>query len=125
MLSEVEMVCDEVAILNKGTLVTQGSVYDLTTSKQRYKSDVSITDSDLVDQIKQKVQSATSQNGSLELEVSGTEQLNEIIDLLRQNSLLIRGIAPFKQTLEESFFQAIQSAEMSDLNEVFQNGKNN
>lgn len=125
LLSEVEMVCDEVAILNKGTLVTQGSVFDLTTSKQRYKIDVTIDNSDLVQQIKEKVLSVNAQNGSLELEVSGTEQLNEIIDLLRQNSLLIRGIAPFKQTLEESFFQAIQSAEMSDLNEVFQNGMKN
>ena len=125
LLSEVEMICDEVAILNKGTLVTQGSVTDLTTSKLRYKIDVSISDSSLVKQIQDQVLAAEAQNGSLELEVSGTEQLNEIIDLLRQNSLLIRGIAPFKQTLEESFFQAIQSAEMSDLNEVFQNGKNN
>jgi len=124
LLSEVEMICDEVAILHKGTLVTQGSVSELTTSNQRYKIDAAIKDSTLLDQIQKKVSFVERVNNSLNIDVSSSEQLNEIIDFLRQNSILIEGISPQKQTLEESFFQVIKNSEYSDLNKVFLSNSN-
>jgi len=124
LLSEVEMICDEVAIVHKGTLITQGSVEELTTSNQRYKIDAASKDSTLLDQIQKKVSFVECVNNSLNIEVSSPEQLNEIIDLLRQHSILIEGIAPQKQTLEESFFQVIKNSEYSDLNKVFLSNSN-
>lgn len=124
LLSEVELICDEVAILHKGVLVTQGSVSELTTSNQRYKIVASIEDSSLINQIETRVSFIECVNDSLHIDVSSPEQLNEIIDLLRQNSILIKGIEPQKQTLEESFFQVIKNSEYSDLNEVFLSNAN-
>ncbi len=119
LLSEVEMICDEVAILNKVVLITHGSVAELTTSNKRYQIEVNSDASFLSSQIKKKTSFVNFSNSSIEIEVTSPEQLNGIIDLLRKNSLLISEISPRRQTLEDSFFQAIKNSELSDLNEIF------
>lgn len=119
LLSEVEMICDEVAILNKGMLLRQGTVQELTISDQRYRLQASVKDAELMQQIRARASFAEANNGHLDLVVSGPEPLNEIIDLLRQHRTLIQAIIPHRQTLEESFFQTIQGTETADFNMVF------
>ena len=119
LLSEVEMICDEVAILNKGMLLRQGTVQELTISDQRYRLQASVKDAELMQQIRARASFAEANNGHLDLVVSGPEPLNEIIDLLRQHRTLIQAIIPHRQTLEESFFQTIQGTETTDFNMVF------
>lgn len=119
LLSEVEMICDEVAILNKGMLLRQGTVQELTISDQRYRLQASVKDAELMQQIRARASFAEANNGHLDLVVSGPEPLNEIIDLLRQHRTLIQAIIPHRQTLEESFFQTIQGTDTTDLNLVF------
>lgn len=119
LLSEVEMICDEVAILNKGVMLRQGTVQELTTSDQRYRLQASVKDAELMQQIRARASFAEANNGHLDLVVSGPEPLNEIIDLLRQHRTLIQAIIPHRQTLEESFFQTIQGTETTDFNMVF------
>ncbi len=119
LLSEVEMICDEVAILHKGKLLRQGTVHELTTSDRRYRLQVHVEDQNLLEQIRTKAAFAEAQNGHLDVVVTGFEPLNDIIDLLRQRQLLIQAIMPHRQTLEESFVQTIQGAGTSDFNQLF------
>ncbi len=42
LLSELEMICDRVAILVNGRVATQGTIADLTVAKQRYELEVSM-----------------------------------------------------------------------------------
>lgn len=119
LLSEVEMICDEVAILHKGKLLRQGTVRELTTSDRRYRLHVHIDDPQLLQQIRAKAAFAEAQNGHLDVVVSGFEPLNEIIDLIRRRQLLIAAVVPHRQTLEESFVQTIQGAGASDFNALF------
>ncbi len=122
LLSEVEMICDEVAILHQGLLLRQGTVHELTTSDQRYRVHAAVKDADLLQQIRAKATLAEANNGHLELVVAGPEPLNEIIDLLRRHHTLIEAIIPHRQSLEESFFQTIQGARLTDFNTVFAAG---
>lgn len=119
LLSEVEMICDEVAILHQGLLLRQGTVQELTTSNQRYRVHAAVKDADLLQQIRAKAALVRASNGHLELVVSGPEPLNEIIDLLRRHHTLIEAIIPHRLSLEESFFQTIQGASLNDFNTVF------
>jgi ABC-2 type transport system ATP-binding protein len=119
LLSEVEMICDEVAILHKGKLLRQGTVHELTTSDRRYRLQVHVEDQELLQEIRAKTTFAEAQNGHLDVVVTGYEPLNEIIDLLRRRQLLIQAIMPHRQTLEESFVQTIQGAGTSDFNTLF------
>ncbi|MGH7495026.1 MAG: ABC transporter ATP-binding protein [bacterium] len=119
LLSEVEMICDEVAILHKGKLLRQGTVRELTTSDRRYRLHVHVEDQELLQEIRSKTTFAEAQNGHLDVVVNGYEPLNEIIDLIRRQRLLIEAILPHRQTLEESFVQTIQGAGTSDFNTLF------
>jgi ABC-2 type transport system ATP-binding protein len=123
LLSEVEMICDEVAILHKGQLLRQGTVHELTTSDKRYRLHAHVGDAELLQQIRARVSAAETQNGHLDVVVSNVQSLNDVIDVLRQHQVLIQAITPHKQSLEDSFFQTIQGAGASDLNALFNTEK--
>jgi ABC-type multidrug transport system ATPase subunit len=112
------MICDEVAILHKGRLLKQSTVKELTTSDRRYQIHTNIENEDMLQKIREKSNAANLTNGYIDVVVSGTEQLNEIIDLLRSEHKLIQAILPHRQSLEESFVQTIQGAGTTDFNEL-------
>lgn len=123
LLSEVELICDEVAIMNKGQVLRQGTVHELTTSDKRYRVHAHIGDAELLQQIRSRATAAEAQNGHLDVVVSNVQSLNDVIDLLREKQILIQAIMPHKQSLEDSFFQTIQGTGASDLNAVFNANK--
>ncbi len=118
LLSEVEMVCDEVAIMNKGKIVVQGPVAQLTNVGLSYR----IQTSPLPESAKEKLRTAFAklalQNGHIDVSVQDHAELNRLIDHLRQNQAEIHAVVPQRRTLEESFFTAIQGATSGDFNEM-------
>jgi ABC-2 type transport system ATP-binding protein len=118
LLSEVEMVCDEVAIMNKGKIVVQGSIEQLTSIGLSYR----IQTSPLPESAREKLRTAFArlalQNGHIDVSVQDHAELNRLIDHLRQNQAEIHAIVPQRRTLEESFFAAIQGATSGDFNEM-------
>ena len=117
LLSEVELISDRVAILNKGVLIKEGTVEDLTTEKETYSVK-------LVDKIeKDWINSSLSQHsiGSIsengfEVKVSNEQELNELIDQLRTNGKLIKGIVPVKMSLEDMFISLINESDKQKEN---------
>lgn len=107
LLSEVEMICDEVAILDKGRLVRQGSVEELTRVERKYRVHVEIEDGHILQQIRGLAGSLAHINGYLEIAVSDPAVLNKIIDLLRANHYLIQAVVPVKYSLEQRFMELI------------------
>jgi ABC-2 type transport system ATP-binding protein len=118
LLSEVEMVCDEVAIMNKGKIVVQGPVDQLTNIGLSYR----IQTSPLAESAREKLRTAFAklalQNGHIDVSVKDHAELNQLIDYLRQNHAEIHAVVPQRRTLEESFFAAIQGATSGDFNEM-------
>jgi ABC-2 type transport system ATP-binding protein len=87
LLSEVEMICDRVAILNKGDLIKQGNVDDLTRAENVFAVH---TVEALNMEVKQKLLAVDASAGIGENEVNteaGIASLNNIIDVLRQNNI--------------------------------------
>jgi ABC-2 type transport system ATP-binding protein len=108
LLSEVEMICDRVAILNKGDLIKEGNVDDLTRTENVFA--IHTVEAISMD-VKQKVLSVDSNAGIGEKEINteaGIAALNNIIDLLRQNGLSIQTINQKTSTLEELFINVIK-----------------
>ncbi len=108
LLSEIELICDRVAILNKGALIKEGSVEDITTSENKY---VFLT-SDLSDEIMNKllVEHKSTVQGRNEFScfVNGVEDVNKIIDYLRSSGILIHGVSREKNSLESMFINLIE-----------------
>jgi ABC-2 type transport system ATP-binding protein len=107
LLSEVEMICDRVAILNKGDLIKEGNVDDLTKAEDIF---VLRTVEQLNMELKQKILAIDSNVGAGENEIhteAGTDKLNQIIDLLRKNKIKIQSVNQKTSTLEELFINVI------------------
>jgi ABC-2 type transport system ATP-binding protein len=108
LLSEVEMICDEVAILDKGRLVQTGTVEELTSEALTYR----LATSELSDAHQQAVEgltlSATLENGYFHVTVESEEQLNSVIDYLRGQQISIKAVIPHKHSLEESFIEILK-----------------
>lgn len=113
LLSEVELVTDRVAILNKGMLLKIGSVTELAEKKEEYI--IRVDEENLIEEISladiqfhlkpQKIK------GSYLLNVSGDEELNSFIDFLRKKKVTIKEIVPVKSSLEELFINIVNESE--------------
>lgn len=113
LLSEVELVTDRIAILNKGTLLKIGSVTELTEKKEEYK--ISVDAVNLIEEIASSGRSFHLKpqkiNGGYSINVSGDEELNLFIDFLRSKNYLIKEIVPLKSSLEDLFINIVNESE--------------
>lgn len=112
LLSEVELISDRVAILNKGSLIKEGTVEDLTTEKETYSVKLveKVETSWLENNLSQFTIGSISESG-FEVKVHDEEELNKIIDRLRESGKLIKGIVPVKTSLEDMFISLINESD--------------
>jgi ABC-2 type transport system ATP-binding protein len=116
LLSELEMVCDRVAILVQGEVSAQGTIEELTRPDQRYEIEVAPTGpGDAVEAIRRAIEPAadpvrrpTEVRGSV-IRVGSTdpEAVQPLIDALRRAGLVIRSVRPFRPSLEDLFMRAV------------------
>ena len=110
LLSEVELITDRVGILNKGELLREGTVKELTEKKEEYKLVVE----NAINNIESDNAVYTKQpDGSYIVKVRDTAELNRIIDNVRSKGVLLKEIVPLKSTLEEMFISLINESEKS------------
>jgi ABC-2 type transport system ATP-binding protein len=109
LLAEVELFCDEVAILRKGKLVLSGAVRDLTAGKG-YRLTATGVPERLRDDLGRKAASTAARDGFIDFQFATREQVNEAVDLLRVGQCEIESIIPTTSTLEEVFVKAVEGA---------------
>ena len=106
LLSEVELITDRVGILNKGNLLREGTVKELTEKKEEYKL--------VIEKISESIEldNATKQSdNSYVIKVADIAELNRIIDNIRSKGILLKEIVSLKSTLEEMFISLINESE--------------
>lgn len=109
LLSEVELICDRVAILNKGVLIKSGRVDDITAISDNYIFHISEADEKIVNSLLADYKATVSSKNEFSFNTGNIEELNKLIDFLRQNNILIHGITREKNTLENMFINLIGS----------------
>ncbi len=116
LLSEVEMITDRVGILNKGRLLREGTVKDLTEKKEEYKISV---EGDgiytLPPDFTQKISLRKMDNEYYAFRVESTQELNNTLDFLRDNGIIIKEMVKQKNTLEDMFISLIKEAEKENV----------
>lgn len=112
ILSEVELITDRVGILNNGKLIKEGTVSELTARKEEYLIN---TEGNSVETIFTRFNSdlvfAKVKDGSYNIKVSNSKELNLLIDHLRNNRVVIKEIIQQKSTLEEMFISLIKQTD--------------
>ena len=105
LLSELEMVCDRVAILVDGLVARQGTLRDLTQHTVEYKIAISGSTAGLAEKI--RAAGATIEGHSVTVPGHNLSQLNEIIDLLRAAGVIIESVTPHRFSLEDILVEAM------------------
>ena len=110
LLSEVELITDRVGILNKGKLIREGTVQELTEKKEEYFLRIE-GDHKQVPENYENVTVTKIDEGRYSLKVANTAGLNKFIDKLRADGIMIYELLKHKNTLEEMFISLIEESE--------------
>jgi ABC-2 type transport system ATP-binding protein len=109
LLSEVELVCDRVAIVDKGVLLKEGTIADFTSAGTTYVFGVEGTIPESVRvEASARVLPLADHPGGIAVNAPTSVDLNRMIDLLRQHGVTITSIQRDKSTLEESFLALLK-----------------
>jgi ABC-2 type transport system ATP-binding protein len=109
LLSELEMVCDRVAILNKGKVVRLGTIAELTTQKLAYVLQLSSpVTKEIREQLQQTILPIEYNDTSLVVSLHDKSELNRIIDILRAGGIGIESMNQQKTSLEDYFIQIMK-----------------
>ena len=109
LLSEVEMICDRVTILNKGKVVRTGTIAELTTQKLAYIIQLSSPLTQVSrEQLQQTNLPIEYQDSNLIVSLHEKSELNTIIDILRASGIGIESMNQQKTSLEDYFMQIMK-----------------
>jgi ABC-2 type transport system ATP-binding protein len=109
LLSEVELISDGVAIIDRGKLLKVGSVHELTTTESQYQIGIGTTPPEAFKaEASALLLKLTYGVDGVTAELRNNDELNRLIDLLRKHQVEIHSIAKKRSTLEESFLNLIK-----------------
>ncbi len=108
LLSEVEMICDRVAILNHGSLIKMGTLDEVRGGKTTHQIQIPGT---LNPEQEQSVRACAeivhADGAGTTLSVKSDADLNKAIDLLRSWGFMIKSITQQKSSLEDTFVKLV------------------
>jgi len=112
ILSDVEMICDRVAIIVKGSICRQGRIEDLlgagTHSAQIVATGLS---ADAASEIETGLSAVLHGTGE-RIEIrSGEKQIEEVLRIVLRSGGRVLSVSPLRPSLEEVFMSAVQAAE--------------
>ena len=107
LLSEVERTCDRVAILDRGRVVCEGSVEELTRPTMRYTLRFAPGQKERLDLPTLGARRLLASDGHLEVEVNDLEELNRILDAIRAQKVLVAEVQPVRHALEDVFVRVL------------------
>lgn len=110
LLSEVERLCDRVAILNEGTLLREGSVADLTRPQAAWQLEVRPAAAEALLAACRRVPGASASEGRVQI-LGDAAALNALIDALRGQGVEILAITPRRDSLEDVFVKILNEGE--------------
>lgn len=115
LLSEVEKVCTQVAILREGRLVREGTVEELTAVDRVYDLTATAVPESLSEELNATLRPAPRGSASdpalnrYRVFADDRSTLNAILDRLRAAEVEIESITPLRQSLEDYFIDVIDS----------------
>jgi ABC-2 type transport system ATP-binding protein len=108
-LSDVEMVCDRVGIMNKGKLVKLGRLEELLRVGEM-EITVEGLEPQKVEQIEKVASRVYKKDNDYLLYAEGEDKAQEIIDFVRNNGGKVLSVVPLRRSLEELFVEIVKEA---------------
>jgi ABC-2 type transport system ATP-binding protein len=111
LLSEVELLCDRVAIMEKGLLAREGTVEELTELRNMFVLGLAHGEAMPVAELSAIGVEAKPAGEYWETAVKDGQTIDSVVDLLRNRGLHLRHLVEKRQTLEEAFLKTVDAAD--------------
>ena len=109
LLGEIEMMCDRVAIMQKGELIREGTVQELTAQRGVFILGV---DGDFPEaEVRRLGYSLRQVRDRWEITLADGQSIDAVLDLVRGKGLRLTHMVEKKQTLEDIFVSLVEAAE--------------
>jgi ABC-2 type transport system ATP-binding protein len=111
LLGEVEMMCDRVAIMQRGELIREGTVQELTKQQGVFILAVSDRAAFPEAELRQMGYNLRSIGERWEITLAEKQSIDPALDLIRDKGLRLTHMVEKKQTLEDIFVSLVEAAE--------------
>jgi ABC-2 type transport system ATP-binding protein len=112
LLSEVEMVCDRVAIIDRGHVVQSGRLDDLIRGAPELSITVDRVDNELLAILGRFGQVLAHDSATIRLGVSDQSVASVIADVLPRSGYRVFALAPVQHSLEDLFLTLVKGGEL-------------
>jgi ABC-2 type transport system ATP-binding protein len=111
LLGEVELICDHVAILQRGEVIREGAISALTQQKGMYQ--IGLASAELLpeSELRQRGYDVHFDGVYWDVGLKDGQTIDPVVDLLRERNLRIRHLIEKRQTLEDLFMATVEAAE--------------
>jgi len=106
ILQDIEMVCDRVAIIVSGEVVSQGALHELVSEKIHF-TEVVLSGIE-ENKLKGLAESFSVKGGRMLLRILGEENLEKILELVQSEKGKIHSLIPRTETLEDIFVEVVK-----------------
>jgi ABC-2 type transport system ATP-binding protein len=112
LLSEVELICDRVAVLNRGRIVAEGRIGTLLRPVSSVRIRATGLEDGLLDRLRGTAQElARAEDGSWIARVRGPEDVPALAEAIVAGGARLEALIPNHETLEEAFLRLVGFAE--------------
>ena len=111
LLSEIEMVCDSVAIINKGSIIKQGRLQEILEEKITLEVRVENMSDAVLSKLKEIDPALVYGMRKVEMKIDAGEKIPYIASLLVENGVKLYGLTPRRENLENLFINLIGRGE--------------
>lgn len=111
LLSEVELICDRVGILQRGEMIQEGDIETLTRQKDLYEIGLGRGQELPEDELRGKGYRVRRAEVMWEIELSDGQSIDPVVDLVRARGLSVRHLMEKRQTLEDLFLKIVDDHE--------------
>jgi ABC-2 type transport system ATP-binding protein len=112
LLSEVEMVCDRVAIIDEGRVVQSGRLDDMVRGAPELSLTVDRVDDELLAMLARFGQVLAHDSATVRLGVTDTSVASVIADVLPRSGYRVFSLTPVQHSLEDVFMRLVKGGEL-------------
>jgi ABC-2 type transport system ATP-binding protein len=108
LLGEVEYVCDDIAVINKGKIIKHGKIDELLKKSYKLNIEVETVDDLLVRRLKEFDQNLVIKEKEIFLNITDKNDIAKISKIIIENNNKLYKLSPSVQNLESFFVEAIE-----------------
>lgn len=108
LLSEVEMICDSVAIISKGTIIKQGTMDDLLQGHTVLEIHAEDVTNDIISKLEKIDDDVIFDGKTIKMHVKENQEIHEAASLIIAGGGKLYSVIPHRNSLEELFIKLVE-----------------